>query len=168
MSDDTFTQGWQWSGLVNAEAGTKSNSRRMVRVQGKPRMIKGKKALDFIEAMKRDIQPIDPLIEGDVAIRVDCWYASRRPDLAALELVKDALQGLVYKNDRQVKAELSVWNLDRKNPRVAIRIRQLPGDGREQISTAWNIYDLFGPDIPECRVAKELRATGMRYPDGSE
>jgi Holliday junction resolvase RusA-like endonuclease len=41
-------------------------------------------------------------------------------------LILDLLQGLVYKNDRQVKERHTYWGLDPENPRAEIIIEQLP------------------------------------------
>jgi Holliday junction resolvase RusA-like endonuclease len=50
------------------------------------------------------------------------FYASRRPDLDE-SLIMDALQAaLVIGNDRQIKAKVVLWGLDRKNPRSEIKL----------------------------------------------
>lgn len=52
------------------------------------------------------------------------YYASRRPDLDE-SLVMDCLQGVVYKNDRQIKVKHIYWGLDKANPRCEIIIEPL-------------------------------------------
>lgn len=66
---------------------------------------------------------ISPPLSGDLAIYVNVWYASRRPDLD-IELIKDLLQGVVYLNDRQIKEQHSKHHLDKDNPRCRIVLRR--------------------------------------------
>jgi Holliday junction resolvase RusA-like endonuclease len=137
---------WDYVKVITGEPGTKSNSRRIVSRGKMKKLLKSEKTEAYIEdSWEPQIgEPLDPILEGDVAVRLDVWYASRRPDLAALELIKDLLEGIVYKNDRQVKAEMEVWNKDKNNPRVAIRVRKLPFDGMENITMHMSINELFG------------------------
>ena len=119
---------WDYDETVMGEPASAKNQRRIVTVGGKPRLIKSKKALDYCKTFESQVVPIDPLLDGDVAVLIDVYYASRRPDLAAMDLVMDLLQGVVYQNDRQVKASQSLWNLDKENARVRIRVRTLESD----------------------------------------
>jgi Holliday junction resolvase RusA-like endonuclease len=119
---------WDYDVTVLGEPASAKNQRRIVKVRGKPLIIKSQKALDYARSFASQLSPINPLIAGDVAISLDVYYASRRPDLAAMDLVMDLLQGIVYLNDRQVKASRSLWNLDKENPRVRVRVRQIQED----------------------------------------
>ncbi len=114
--------------VIKGEPASAKNQRRIVQFQGKPRLIKSKKALDYSKSFQSQCPKRDDLIECDVSLRIDVWYASRRPDLACADLIMDLLQGYIYLNDRQVKGVMSIWNLDRENPRSRIRIMKL-GDG---------------------------------------
>lgn len=105
--------------LVNGEIASKSNSRKLVTVGGKPRFIKSKKAREYEERWSLLAKRRDPLFEEDVVLAVRAFYKTRRPDLDITHL-KDLLQGYAYENDRQVKMELAIWALDRKEPRVQI------------------------------------------------
>jgi hypothetical protein len=129
---------------IVGEPASAKNQRRIVFVGGKPRIIKSKKALDYCETFRHQCGIMDPLIEGDVALRIDVWYASRRPDLACADLIMDLLQGLVYKNDRQVKAVMSIWNLDRDNPRCRIRISTLPEPSDSQGLSSFKLSEIWG------------------------
>ena len=71
---------------------------------------------------------MENLISTDVAVLLDVYYATRRPDLAAMDLLMDLLEDVAYLNDRQVKASQSLWNLDKLNPRVRIRVRPIVVD----------------------------------------
>ena len=109
--------------VIHGEPASAKNQRRIVRIHGKPRLIKSKKALDYAKGFGEQCPVLDEPILGDVSLRVDVWYASRRPDLNCLDLIMDLLQANgVYENDRQVKATMSIWNLDRENPRCWIRV----------------------------------------------
>ncbi len=49
------------------------------------------------------------------------YYATRRPDLDE-SLILDLLQGVAYRNDRQVRERHVFWGLDKDNPRTEIEI----------------------------------------------
>ena len=109
---------------ILGEPASKSNQRRIVLVGSAPRVIKSKKALDYLKGFSAQCPRLDPLLEDDLELEVEVWFASRRPDLdGAVSLVMDAMQGLLYKNDRQVKVIKAFWNLDRGNPRSRITLR---------------------------------------------
>ena len=129
---------------IKGEPASAKNQRRIVRVGGSPRIIKSKKALDYAKSFAIQCEAMDPLIEGDVALRIDVWYASRRPDLACGDLIMDLLQDKCYLNDRQVKAVMCVWNLDRENPRCRIRLREMDGSDLEGLSS-YKLSEIWEP-----------------------
>lgn len=110
---------------ILGEPASKSNSRRMIKIGGMPRLIKSVKALSYSELFKHQMKDLGltkkNMIQGDVVVHIMIWYASRRPDLDE-SLILDLLQGFAYENDRQVKEKHIYWGLDRENPRCAIRI----------------------------------------------
>ena len=110
--------------IIFGEPASKANSRRVVRIGGQSRLIKSSKALAYSEHFKRQVQPISPLVEGDVRVTMKIYYASRRPDLDE-SLILDLLQGLIYVNDRQVKEKHIYWGLDKENPRAEIVVEVL-------------------------------------------
>ena len=114
--------------VIQGEPASAKNQRRIVKIKGMPRLIKSAKALQYSKSFESQVTQLDPMLVGDLALRLDVWYASRRPDLAAMDLVMDLLQGHVYENDRQIKASMSLWNLDKENPRVRVRIRRIEND----------------------------------------
>lgn len=107
--------------IIFGEPASKANSRRLVHFGGMSRLIKSDKALGYSDAFKAQATPIDPLLEGDVAVTMHIYYASRRPDLDE-SLILDLLQGVVYVNDRQVKEKHIFWHLDKNSPRTLITI----------------------------------------------
>lgn len=72
----------------------------------------------------------DLMLEGDLEARIKIYYASRRPDLDE-SVILDCMQGLIYKNDRQVRKKVIEWGLDKENPRAEIVIisKQLSKEG---------------------------------------
>lgn len=60
----------------------------------------------------------------DVSVTIKIWYASRRPDLDE-SIILDAMQGLIYDNDRQVKIKRIEWGLDKENPRSEIFVQEI-------------------------------------------
>tara|TARA_R110000824_G_scaffold91379_5_gene222443 strand:+ start:9505 stop:9930 length:426 start_codon:yes stop_codon:yes gene_type:complete len=126
---------WDFDQIILGEPASAKNQRRIVRVGGKPRLIKSAKALAYCKSFAKQSVPLDKLLEGDLAILIDVFYGSRRPDLAAMDLIMDLLQDVAYSNDRQVKASQSLWNLDRENPRARIRIRRMDFDSSTGVSS---------------------------------
>lgn len=89
-------------------------------------MIKSAKALSYASAFKLQARA-GRMIDGDVAVHIKIWYASRRPDLDE-SLILDLLQGIAYANDRQVKEKHIYWGLDKENPRCEIRVEPISVD----------------------------------------
>lgn len=108
---------------IFGEPASKANSRRAVRIGGKPMFIKSKKALGYASAFKQQIpEGITPL-EGELCVTMTIYYASRRPDLDE-SLILDLLQGVTYENDRQVREKHIYWGLDKENPRTIIEVKK--------------------------------------------
>lgn len=107
--------------VIYGEPASKANSRRIVSIQGKPRIIKSKKALDYEKMFAEQCPVLDNLIEDDVEVSMTIFYKTRRPDLDE-SVILDMMQGRIYKNDRQVKSKLIRWGLDRETPRAMISI----------------------------------------------
>jgi Holliday junction resolvase RusA-like endonuclease len=116
--------------ILHGEPASKANSRRLVTIRGQARLIKSQKALDYVAAVKRTYPPLSPLLEGDLRMTADVYYASRRPDLD-VSLILDALQDIVYRNDRQVREMHLYHHLDRANPRAEITLEEMHDDDNE-------------------------------------
>jgi len=116
--------------VVYGEPASKANSRRLVSFKRKggagtrPALIKSQKALDYNDAFRLQCPKLSPLMEGDVSVTITIYYATRRPDLDE-SVILDAMQGLVYLNDRQVKEKHIFWGLDKTNPRAEIIVELL-------------------------------------------
>ena len=114
---------WLFQQTILGEPASKANSRRIVRFKatGKIMSIKSSKALAYVKGFTDQAISIDPLIEKDVLLFCNIFYRTRRPDLDE-SLICDLLQGVAYKNDRQVKMKIICHSLDKENPRADIRV----------------------------------------------
>ena len=112
---------------IIGEPASKANSRRLVTFGGRARFIKSQKALDYVKALREQVRPMQPLLTGDIRMTAHIYYASRRPDLD-VSLILDALQGIAYQNDRQVKEQHLHHHLDRDNPRAVISLEEMNDD----------------------------------------
>ena len=108
-----------FTATIRGEPCSKANSRRVVLIAKKIRVIKSKKALDYLQSFILQCPVRDNLFTEDVAVGMRIHYASRRPDLDE-SLILDALEDYAYKNDRQVKAKFILHALDKENPRTQI------------------------------------------------
>lgn len=135
--------GWDFDEIIIGEPASAKNSRQIVSHGGKPRLIKSRKALGYTKLFDSQCPVLDPLILDDVFVVVDVWYASRRPDLACMDIIMDLLQTKVYKNDRQVKATMSLWNLDRERPRVRVRVRRIESEDSTGMSS-FSLSEIWG------------------------
>tara|TARA_R100000278_G_scaffold121954_1_gene107020 strand:+ start:684 stop:1133 length:450 start_codon:yes stop_codon:yes gene_type:complete len=106
---------------IIGEPASKANSRKIVIIKGRPASIKSDKARSYSKAFLDQCEVCDELFEGDVCVEMLIYYASRRPDLDE-SLILDLMQGIIYKNDRQVKEKHIYWGIDRENPRTIIRV----------------------------------------------
>jgi Holliday junction resolvase RusA-like endonuclease len=121
--------------MIYGEPASKANSRRVVRYNNLSRVIKSQKALAYSDQFRQQCVPLDPLMDGDLVMTIHIWYGSRRPDLDD-SLILDLMQGVIYKNDRQVKERHLYWHLDKDNPRSYITIeKKAPGVSRGNVDT---------------------------------
>lgn len=110
--------------VILGEPASKANSRRIVNIRGRMVPIKSQKALDYVGSLRlQAAAQVSAMIEGDLRVEMMIHYASRRPDLDE-SVILDALQGIAYANDRQVKQRMTYWGLDKDMPRAVIRITQ--------------------------------------------
>lgn len=109
---------------ILGEATSKANSRKVVLIKGKIRVIKSQKALDYCKRFALQCPELDDPFECDLLVEIHIYYASRRPDLDE-SLILDNMQNKIYKNDRQVKIKHIYWHLDKDNPRAEITVRPI-------------------------------------------
>lgn len=111
---------------VLGEPASKANSRRLVNIKGRIIPIKSQKALDYVKGFQAQCPKLAPLIEGPVHVNIEIWYASMRPDLDE-SVVLDAMQGLIYVNDRQVWSKYVVRRIDPTQPRIVADVQDVAG-----------------------------------------
>ena len=117
MSNDSESR---ISFTICGEPASKSNGRRWT---GKF-LIKSQKTLNYGEGFAKQCPVLDPLMEGNLRVTMNIYYASRRPDLDA-SLIFDLMQGKIYLNDRQLKEHHLYWGLDKENPRAEITVEKI-------------------------------------------
>jgi hypothetical protein len=125
---------------IPGEPAAKGNSREIVMIGGRPRLRKCDKALAFEALAGMYVPKTEKPYDGDVAVIVRVFYASRRPDVDA-SLVYDALQNKktaagigpdgkrrwlienrLIENDRQVRLKIESGFIDRDRPRVEVAV----------------------------------------------
>ena len=108
--------------VIYGEPASKANSRKLVTLGGRPAFIKSQKARDYVTEFQRQCrEQVKFMTDKDVRVELMIHYASRRPDLDE-SVILDAMQGIVYVNDRQVKQRFAYWGLDKEMPRSVIRV----------------------------------------------
>lgn len=108
--------------VIYGEPASKANSRKLVTLGGRPAFIKSQKARDYVTEFQRQCrEQVKVITDKDVRVELMIHYASRRPDLDE-SVILDAMQGIVYVNDRQVKQRFAYWGLDKEMPRSVIRV----------------------------------------------
>lgn len=127
------------------EPASKSNSRKIVKIAGRPASIKSDKARGFEASALKQIPPACRVqFASQVAVSMRIYYASERPDLDE-SLILDILQdrfvrvnGLrvlvqkgVYKNDRLVREKHIYHGIDKLNPRVEIDVYPITKAGHD-------------------------------------
>ena len=105
--------------IVHGEPASKANSRQIVMFGKRPAIIKSKKARDYVKTFEKQATSLETLLEGDLAVHITIYYASRRPDLDE-SVILDCMEGVIYVNDRQVKEKHIFHGLDKDHPRSEI------------------------------------------------
>lgn len=119
----------RWHGIIHGEPASKSNSRQLVRIGGKWRLIKSKKARDYVASVARQVEPLPEAqqLRAPIAMTAHVFYASERPDLDP-SLILDALQGRIYANDRAVREMHLYHHIDREQPRAVVTLFEIHDD----------------------------------------
>jgi Holliday junction resolvase RusA-like endonuclease len=116
---------------IQGEPASKSNSRRLVTIKGRPAFIKSKKALNYAKDFAMQCPVLNPMMEGYLEVEMTVYYATRRPDLDE-SVILDCMQNKIYKNDRQIKSKIVHWGLSKSNPRTEIEVRPLKKPPHEE------------------------------------
>ena len=111
--------------IIHGEPASKANSRKLVKFGNRIASIKSDKARGYAKDFLPQVQPISPLLTGELEMHIWIWYRTERPDLDE-SLILDLLQGATYQNDRQVRQRHVYHGIDKLNPRIEVFI--LPRD----------------------------------------
>lgn len=119
----------RWHGIIVGEPASKANSRQIVKIGGKLRVIKSLKARRYVSDVARQVEPLseDKQLRAPIRMTAHVYYASERPDLDP-SLILDALQGRVYSNDRAVREMHLFHHIDRENPRAELTLCEIEDD----------------------------------------
>ncbi|MGI9490857.1 MAG: RusA family crossover junction endodeoxyribonuclease [Geminicoccaceae bacterium] len=116
---------------IRGEPASKANARRaVIHPTGRLMWIKSEKALKYLKHFRPQVlaqltPPLEPLT-GALSFTATIYYKTERPDLDA-SLILDALEGLAYKNDRQVREIHLYHRIDKQDPRAEITIAPIAG-----------------------------------------
>jgi hypothetical protein len=118
----------EWQATIYGQPRSKANSRRQLKNArtGKMFSAKNQACLDYAESVKVQALVIRPsrLLEGPLSVHGTLFYPDNRSDLDPSLLI-DALQGVVFKNDRQVKHWDIHHGIDADIPRAELRIVEM-------------------------------------------
>jgi Holliday junction resolvase RusA-like endonuclease len=119
---------------ITGQPARKSNSRRIVKNKktNKPLLIKSEVALnytsEFLSQVPAEAKQRFGGLDKPLALYVVVYYKSRRPDLS-IELIMDLLEKSgVVQNDRYIREQRAWGFVDKKNPRIRLRLYSLPQD----------------------------------------
>ncbi len=113
---------------------SKSNSRQIVTINGRPAIIKNKEAREYVKTFVRLFFNPGIPFEGNLRMTVTAYYQDRRRDLD-IALLQDCLQegsrtnpgARVIKNDRQIIEIHAFRKLDKLNPRTVFSLEEIKG-----------------------------------------
>lgn len=127
---------------------SKSNSRQIVVIGGRPALIKNKEARQYVQDFIRLFLQAGPAFEGFVRLTAIVYYADRRRDLD-IALLQDCLQegkekrvgnkinrsgANIIKNDRQVVEIRALRMIDKLNPRTEFMLEEVTVEEVEEFA----------------------------------
>lgn len=129
--------------VIIGEPASKANSRQIVVIAGRPKVIKSEKARNYErDALLQIPAAAKLMLAGQLRATIRIWYASERPDLdesVILDVLQAKTEGTgkdrkvirrgVYLNDRQVREKHVFHGIDRIQPRAEIEIEQIVEQG---------------------------------------
>ena len=95
------------------------NSRQIASRKGRKAIIKSDEAIAYETDIKRMVPLLTPMLDCPLKVDMKLFYKDARRDLDE-HLILDALQGRIYKNDRQVIEKHVERVIDRNNPRCTM------------------------------------------------
>lgn len=129
--------------VIIGEPASKANSRQIVIIAGRPKVIKSEKARDYErDALLQIPAAAKVMFSGPLRATIRIWYATERPDLdesVILDVLQAKTEGTgkdrkiirrgVYLNDRQVREKHVFHAIDRIQPRAEIEIEPIIEQG---------------------------------------
>lgn len=129
--------------VIIGEPASKANSRQIVLIAGRPKVIKSEKARNYErDALLQIPASAKVMFAGQLRATIRIWYASERPDLdesVILDVLQAKTEGTgkdrkilrrgVYLNDRQIREKHVFHAIDRIRPRAEIEIEQIIEQG---------------------------------------
>jgi len=114
----------RWHGVIQGEPASKANSRQIVKIGGRLRVIKSLKARRYVAEVARQVAPLPEAkqLRAPIAMTAHIYYASDP------SLILDALQSRVYANDRAVREMHLHHHIDRERPRAEITLIEIDED----------------------------------------
>lgn len=116
-----------WKGIIDGKPVSMKNRRIVGRSRaGRTFSRKSTEAQVWQDSIKVQAKKQAPaeMLEGPVSFTVVAYYPNRRADLD-VALLFDALEGIVYGNDRQIWEIHVHRRLDKDNPRCACIVREI-------------------------------------------
>ena len=118
----------KWAATIMGQCRSKANRRVQYKNArtGKMFSAKSPEQRNYKDAAHAQALACRPphLLEGPVSFRGSIYYPSNRSDLDP-SLLFDALEGVVYKNDRQIRHIDLTFRIDKENPRAEIVVEEL-------------------------------------------
>lgn len=129
--------------VILGEPASKANSRQIVLIAGRPKVIKSQKARDYErDALLQIPAAAKVMFACPVRVTMTIYYASERPDLdesVVLDVLQAKCEGTgkdrkvirrgVYFNDRQVREKHVFHAIDRIKPRAEVEIEPIIEQG---------------------------------------
>lgn len=129
--------------VIIGEPASKANSRQIVLIAGRPKVIKSEKARNYERDALLQIPAVAKVMfTGPLRVTIRIWYATERPDLdesVILDVLQAKTEGTgkdrkilrrgVYLNDRQVREKHVFHAIDRIQPRAEIEVESIIEQG---------------------------------------
>jgi Holliday junction resolvase RusA-like endonuclease len=132
--------GAEWRGSIRlvilGQPASLKNSREIIkyRPKGAPKTVPlrfasvpSKECKQYMKDVRRQVPERQPWLTGKLAIYITAYFRDERSDLD-VEALYDALQGWIYKNDRQLRRKYLDHGIDKLNPRTEVLIEPLQAE----------------------------------------
>lgn len=102
---------------------------RHVTIRGTPRTLESREAREYKKAVAAEFLPGTQPLTGPIAVTYTAYFPTLAGDLFNREkVISDALNGLLWVDDKQIVEGHMYRRLDRKNPRVHVEVTEVEAD----------------------------------------